>query len=371
MTPRRRVALMFGGPSVEHEVSVTSARGVARAIVDAGFDLVPIGVTGEGRWLTPSISLRALDSGESRVEAVLQADDETSVIVCPGSGRLLEMLADGTSRTVPIDVVFPVLHGWGGEDGRLQGALEIAGVPYVGCGVTASALAMDKILTRRVLDANGVPGVRWIELEAAAVAKAPQADRIGSELGFPVFVKPANGGSSVGISRVDRGSELDAALELAFDCDRRVIVEEGIDAREVECALLGNESPEASVLGEIVPKAEFYDYSAKYLDGTAELIIPAEIGASVSEEIRRYALTAFRALDLAGYARIDFLVERSSGRILLNEINTLPGFTPISMFPKLWEASGLPYRQLIERLVALALDRWSIDSARRSRLGDD
>jgi len=373
VTRRRRVGLFFGGRSVEHEVSVLSARGVAAAVAGTALELVPVGVTGEGRWLSPGASRLLLDSEQARVCADPSTDDGSSVVANPGSGQLWELRKDGSSRPLEIELVFPLVHGWGGEDGRLQGALELTGLPYVGSGVAASALAMDKILARMVLEANGVPGVSWIALDRAALSDvAPSvADRVEAELGYPVFVKPANGGSSVGISRVGGVAELDAALERAFACDRRVIVEEGIDAREVECALIGNERAQAAVLGEIVPSGEFYDYAAKYLDGASELVIPAKIDDSQAETIRRHALTAFRVLDLAGYARVDFLVERTSGRIFLNEINSLPGFTPISMFPRLWEASGLPYGQLIERLVELALDRWRIESGRRLRWKDD
>ena len=371
MSEPRRLGLVFGGSSVEHEVSVTSARGVAAALRDSSLECVPIGVTGEGRWLGPALSRAILDSDRSRAEPLSTEDDGWSVVLRPGAGQLLEIGPDGLTRPLALDLLFPLIHGWGGEDGRLQGALELAGLPYVGCGVAASVVAMDKILTRTVLDSNDIPGVRWLGLDTQSIGEGAEA-RVAECLGYPVFVKPANGGSSVGISRVGAAGELAAALERALACDSRVIVEAAVaPAREIECAVLGNERPEAAVLGEVVPSGEFYDYAAKYLDGQSELVIPAKLGPECAEEIRNLALKSYRALDLAGFARVDFLVEPSAGRIYLNEVNSLPGFTPISMFPKLWEASGLPYAALIERLVDLALDRRRTTRRRQVRWKED
>jgi len=374
MTTSRRLGLVFGGSSVEHEVSVTSARGVAGALRDSSLECVPIGVTGEGRWLGPALSRTILDSDRARVEPFSAEDDGWSVVLRPGAGELLEIGAKGKTRPLALDLLFPLIHGWGGEDGRLQGALELAGLPYVGCGVAASAVAMDKILTRTVLDSNDIPGVRWLGLDTQSVGEGAEAveARVAECLGYPVFVKPANGGSSVGISRVGAAGELAAALERALACDSRVIVEAAVaEAREIECAVLGNERPEAAVLGEVVPSGEFYDYAAKYIDCKSELVIPAKLGPECAEEIRNLALKSYRALDLTGFARVDFLVERTAGRIYLNEVNSLPGFTPISMFPKLWEASGLPYAALIERLVDLAMDRQRTTQRRRVRWKED
>jgi len=370
VSDRPRLGLVFGGRSVEHEVSVTSARGVAAALRDTSIDCVAIGVTGEGRWLGANLSRSILDSERARAEPLTGEDDGWSVMVQPGGGPLLEIGPDGQTRALAIDVVFPLIHGWGGEDGRLQGMLELAGLPYVGCGVVASAVAMDKILARTVLDAQGIPGVRWLATDASATGERAGEfeSRVAERLGYPVFVKPANGGSSVGISRVAAANELEAALERALACDGRVIVEAAVaEAREIECAVLGNQRPEVAVLGEVVPSGEFYDYAAKYLDGQSELIIPADLGPERAEEIRSLALKAYGALDLSGFARVDFLVETTSERVYLNEVNTLPGFTPISMFPKLWEASGLPYGRLIERLVQLAIDRRQTTRRRRVR----
>jgi D-alanine-D-alanine ligase len=361
-----RVGLLFGGRSVEHEVSVTSARGVARALAAGGFEAVPIGVTGDGRWLDRETSLRVLEGSAARVEAPPGAP--TRLVLDPGGGALLRLAEGDAPQALAFDVLFPVIHGWGGEDGRLQGALEIAGIPYVGSGVLASALAMDKAVAREVLSAHEIPAARWLQLNRYdGPTGRPLAERVARELGWPAFVKPANGGSSVGVSRVSDPRGLIAAVDLAFAHDDKVVIEEGLDAREIECAVLGNERPEASILGEIVPSGEFYDYAAKYLDGTSELKIPADLEPGRAAEIRELALAAYRALGLAGFARVDFLLDRTSGRVVLNEVNTLPGFTPISMFPMLWEASGLGFPGLVARLVRLAQERWQRSDRLRTR----
>jgi D-alanine-D-alanine ligase len=359
---------MFGGRSVEHEVSVDSARSVANALSEAGLTCVPIGVTGGGRWLSPEVSQALLDGDGPRAEPAQGRDDGVKVTVDPGAGRLLCWVEGRTPTPVELDVVFPLIHGWGGEDGRLQGALDLAGLPCVGAGVCGSAVAMSKVLSRQLFEAQGLPGVRWMALDARSYARHCSGvhRRIVAELGFPVFVKPSNGGSSVGVARVTDESALPEAIKEAFRCDGTVLVEEGIDAREIECAVLGNEQPEASVLGEIIPSREFYDYAAKYIDGTSELRIPAALERETSEAVRAHAVAAFRCLGLRGMARVDFLVDRSSGRVFLNEINTLPGFTSISMFPKLWEATGLPYPRLVERLVDLALESWHAEKTYRT-----
>lgn len=354
MTAVPKVGLLFGGQSAEHEVSVVSARGVAAAMRGADLCCVPIGVTDQGRWLAPELSVGILEGDAARVDAPAQ-ERFAHVLVDPGRGLLL---ADPGAPPAPIDVdvVFPLIHGWGGEDGRLQGLLELAGVPYVGAGVRGSAVAMDKEVSKRLFEARDLPVCPWFSFdrvawEADAVALHA---RVADELGWPVFVKPANAGSSVGITRVARPADLRAAVRKALKFDEKIVVERGIDAREIECAVLGNADPQASVLGEILPSREFYDYAAKYLDGTSELVIPADLEPRSAERTRLDAVRAYLALDLRGFARVDFLVERGTGKIFLNEINTLPGFTPISMFPKLWEASGLAYPALVSRLVALA-----------------
>ena len=366
MTDRRRVGLLFGGRSVEHEVSVDSARSVAAAMRSSRLECVPIGVTGDGRWLSPELSQSFLDGDAARVEATQRQCDTGRIVIDPGGGRLLRLGA-AEPRPLELDVVFPLIHGWGGEDGRLQGALDLAGIPYVGAGVCASAVAMDKVLARQLTDSQGLPSVRWIACDAWSYRRAPDAlhRQVIAELEFPVFVKPANGGSSVGVSRVESEGDLPAAMREAFDCDGKVLVEQGLDAREIECAVVGNDQPEASVLGEIIPSREFYDYQAKYEDDASELKIPADLGPDATQAIRAHALSAFSSLTLSGMARVDFLVDRSNGQVHLNEVNTLPGFTPISMFPKLWEATGLPYPSLVERLVDLALQRRGAEQSHR------
>jgi D-alanine-D-alanine ligase len=259
----------------------------------------------------------------------------------------------------PVDVIFPVLHGTFGEDGTVQGLLELAGIPYVGAGVLGSAAGMDKDVMKRLFRDAGLPVVEWITVLRSEWEQFPVRvlRRVRNEIGFPLFVKPANLGSSVGISKARSARELEGAMNLAASFDRKIIVERGIEAREIECAVLGNEKPEASVAGEVVPVNEFYDYEAKYVKQGSELIIPAKLTRAQERRVRDYAVRAFQAVDCAGMGRVDFLLDRHNSKVWLNEINTIPGFTPISMYPKLWEATGLPYPKLVDRLVALALER--------------
>jgi len=356
---RIRVGLVFGGESVEHEVSLVSARGIAAGFDDARFEVVPLAVSPEGRWLSPELSARFLDDGRARAVPLPGEDDGVRMLVGPGGEGLLRCDAGGRVRQFALDVVFPIIHGWGGEDGRLQGLLDLAGLRYVGAGVTGSAVAMDKAVARSLAERAGLDLAPWRCIEEPAYRSDPngRVRELARELGMPVFVKPANGGSSVGITKVSSEDGLPAALETAFGHDRRVLVEHGIDAREIECAVLGADAPEASVPGEIVPGAEFYTYDDKYKDGVARLLIPAPLEPDLAETVRAAACSAFRALGLSGMARVDFLLRRGDSRLLFNEANTLPGFTPISMYSKLWEATGLPYAALLARLVDLALER--------------
>jgi len=355
----RRVAVLFGGRSVEHEVSVVSARGVMAGLDPRRSCAVPIAITGEGRWLSPELSRRMLVDGRARVELADGEDDGAWLAADPGAGGIVRVDPGRSPVRMEIDAVFPVVHGWGGEDGRLQGLLDLARVPYVGAGVAGSAVAMDKAMARALVERYGIPVAPWLAFRASDWHDDPAAilDRIVSGPGLPVFVKPANGGSSVGISKVREREGLAGAVEIALRHDRRVVVEHAIDAREIEVAVLGNDRPQASVPGEIVPGAEFYTYEDKYRDGVAGLHVPAPLDASTAAEVRRLAVEAYVALDLAGLARVDFLLDRRSGRPLFNEANTLPGFTPISMYSKMWEASGLSYADLLERLVDLAIER--------------
>ncbi len=356
MSAPRRVGLVFGGRSVEHEVSVVSARGVARAMGETGLRCVPLAVTQKGEWLSPDSSAEILAGTAKQVEPG-PGDDGARVLFSPGGAGLLCLSPGGEPRPLDLDVIFPLVHGWGGEDGRLQGALELAGMPYVGSGVVASATGMDKALSKHLFAAAGLAVGPWLTFHGRDwVDDQPRIlERIG-ELGETVFVKPCNGGSSLGITRVVGGEGLQAAVTEALRHDPEVVVEAGLDAREIECAVLGNERPEASGLGEIVPGGDFYDYAAKYVADTSELLLPAPLTEEQEQEIRRQAIAAYRALKLRGLARVDFLLDRGTGAVFINEVNTLPGFTPISMFPKLWEAAGCPYPRLIERLVDLAFE---------------
>lgn len=368
MTSKTQVGLVFGGPSVEHEVSVVSARGVAKALDPGRFDCVPLAVTGGGAWLSPEASRRILDGTEDRTDASSISHDGSRVAVEPGAGLAI-VERDGRSRSLPVDVIFCVMHGWGGEDGRIQGLLDLAGVPYVGPGVLGSAAGMDKEIAKAVFERHGLPVAPWTSFRREDFARDPAGtmSRVLSLLPLPMFVKPANGGSSVGITKVKEAPALAPAIEAALRCDRKVVVEEGLDAREIECAVLGNDRPECSVPGEILPSREFYDYEAKYLDGTSGLLIPAPLDEAAAAEIRDLAVRAFSALDLAGMARVDFFLVRSTGRVVINEVNTLPGFTPISMYPKLWEASGLTYPELLAKLIRLAFERTASERERARR----
>lgn len=356
---RRRVVVLFGGRSAEHEISVLSARSVIDALDPERYETVAIGVTNEGRWQLMPNGPPALPSGAEPGELPRVGPGAGTEVVLdqhPGSHALVS----GDGARTEIDVVFPVMHGPYGEDGAVQGFLEMAGVPYVGSGVLASALGMDKAMHKVVFAAAGLPVVahevvyerEWEEDPEAVAARA-------QHLGFPLFAKPASLGSSIGIRRVGGPAELRACLEEAFRYGRKALLERSAEgARELECAVLGNEDPVASVAGEIVTRGHgFYDFDAKYVDEHgAELVIPADLSPAALEEVQRLAISAFRAIDAAGMARVDLFL-LADGRLVVNEVNTIPGFTTISMYPKLWEASGLPYPRLLDRLVELAIER--------------
>jgi D-alanine-D-alanine ligase len=377
-----RVGVLFGGRSGEHEVSLLSAASVLKAINPEKYEVVPIGITKQGQWLTadyaekllrgeqvPEPSSRHLRAGDPQATAsaaVLAKGEAVIVPPVPESDSLLpfESKAHPAQHGINVDVIFPVLHGTFGEDGTIQGLLELADIPYVGAGVLGSAAGMDKDVMKRLFAVAGLPIVKHVTLlrsqwqsEAKKMTK-----EIEKKLKYPVFVKPANLGSSVGISKAHDRKELRPAIETAAAYDRKIVVEQGVGgkkqkARELECSVLGNDAPEASIVGEIVPSAEFYDYSAKYLDEGSQLIIPAKLTKKQMKEVQEMAVRAFQAVDCSGLARVDFLMEPKTGRIYLNEINTMPGFTSISMYPKLWAASGLEYSVLIDRLIQLALER--------------
>ena len=353
---RRRVAILFGGRSAEHEVSCLSARSVIDALDPERTEVIPIGITREGRWHRLS-GPPALPSETGRMPEVTDA-----------SGTAVELAAEGVSREIvaadgsreSIDVVFPVLHGPYGEDGTVQGFLELAGVPFVGAGVLGSALGMDKEVQKRLLIAAGLPVGPHEAVRDSAWADDPETTEAAAEaLGYPLFTKPASLGSSVGVTKVHDRRELTAGLEEAFRYARDALVEKAAEgAREIECAVLGNDDPVASIAGEVVPEGhEFYDYEAKYLDEHgARLLIPADLAPGVQDEVQRLAVAAFVAIKCSGMARVDFFL-LGRDELWVNEVNTIPGFTSISMYPKLWEASGLPYAQLVERLLDLAVER--------------
>jgi len=364
---RVRVGVIFGGRSVEHEVSLRSARAVMDALDPRRYEVVPIGITKKGRWvlggthhsLPADPSVRRLvplrDGGETPAGPLARLT--TSISGSPA--RTGSRQTAGYPGGGAIDVIFPVVHGTGGEDGALQGLLELADIPYVGAGVLGSALGMDKAAMKSMFRDAGLPIVDYRVVRRGDLEGGMERISLHLEeaLGYPCFVKPANGGSSVGVSKAKDRRGLVDGLRLAAHYDRRILVERGIDAREVECSVLGNDDPQASVPGEIVPAHEFYDYEAKYLDSGSRLVIPAALAPAQERLVRELAVRAFQALDLAGMARVDFFLDKNTEAVFVNELNTIPGFTRISMYAKLWEASGLPFSKLVDRLIDLAFER--------------
>src|ERR1700726_968295 len=381
-----RVGVLFGGRSGEHEVSLLSAASVLNAIDKEKYEVVPIGITKDGRWLTAEHAenllqgklmleprnLRAGDPETTPSAAVLARGE--AVVVPPEpvhrqTGLVpfqtdAVMMRRASDRAINVDVIFPVLHGTFGGDGTVQGLLELADIPYVGAGVLGSAAGMDKDIMKSLFIASGIPIVRHVTILRSAWEKDPKKVQklMESKLTYPVFVKPANLGSSVGISKAHNRKELGPAIEEAAKFDRKIVIEQGVGgkkekAREIECSVLGNDEPAASVPGEIVPGKEFYDYTAKYVDEGSQLIIPAKLTKAETKKVRELAVAAFQAVDCSGLARVDFLMDPKTRKIYLNEINTMPGFTAISMYPKLWAASGVSYAELISRLIQLGLDR--------------
>ena len=382
---RLRVGVLYGGRSGEHEVSLASAAAVFANLDRNRYEPVPIRIEKDGRWGIAERPPATMSAGEvieqARLEASrpLRAGREVHLVAHPSAETILSIdrssgaLSDDGSRALVtglnLDVIFPVLHGPFGEDGTIQGLLELANVPYVGAGVLASAVGMDKGMMKIVFAGHGLP------VCAYSIVRAHEWDTqrhsivrdLSAALGYPMFVKPANLGSSVGISKAKDDPGLEAAIDLARSFDRRIIVEAAVpDAREIECAVLGNDAPQASVPGEVIPSREFYDYEAKYLDAASRTVIPAELPAAAVEDVRRMAIQAFQAVDCAGMARVDFLLSRRDGAIFVNEINTIPGFTTISMYSKMWEASGVSYGELLDRLIALAIDRHELKQQLRT-----
>jgi D-alanine-D-alanine ligase len=343
-----RVGIVFGGRSVEHEVSVASATSILHALDPSRYDVSLLCVDTDGRWRL---------GGPGAIPANAARGEEVSLPAVPGDGTLV---SSASQRPVGrLDVIVPIIHGTGGEDGCIQGFLELAGVPYVGSGVLGSALQMDKDVAKRLLRAEGIPVVPWLAFRSHELADGAEAaaDAALREIGLPAFVKPASLGSSVGISKAKSRAQLVEGLLQAARFDDKILVERAVNAREIEVGVLGNEAPEASVVGEIVPKREFYDYESKYVDEDTELLVPAPLEEAVADRARSLALRAYRVLEGSGLARVDFFLDRDSGELFLNELNSLPGFTEVSMYPRLWKASGLSYPALLDRLIELAVLR--------------
>ncbi|MCB8922311.1 MAG: D-alanine--D-alanine ligase [Ardenticatenaceae bacterium] len=371
VTQKIRVGVIFGGRSGEHEVSLQSARSVMGALDEAKYEVVPVGITKDGRWVTGDVVAALAEGLDTARPATLLPDPQASALM------QVEMEAAkpaALSEVAQLDVIFPVLHGPYGEDGTVQGLLELAGLPYVGAGVVGSAVGMDKAIFKYVMAANGLPLLPWLLFTRGDWRERPShtLDEIEAKLHYPVFTKPANLGSSVGIRKCHDRAELEQGMAEAADYDRRIVVEQGIDARELEISVLGNDDPIASVVGEVRPRREFYDYTAKYLlepdsDEYSELLIPAEVPADTAEALRTLAVQAYKAIDCAGLGRVDLLLDKDSGEIYVNEINTIPGFTRISMYPKLWEATGMSYPELLDRLISLAIERADEKGKTRTR----
>lgn len=355
MKKKIRVGVLFGGKSVEHEVSLISARNVINALDKDRFDVVLIGIDKEGTWHLHDAQHFLMHSENPKLIRLHGSVEKVAVVPRDTEKQLVSL--SGKALSAPLDVVFPILHGPYGEDGTVQGLLKLAGIPFVGPGVLSSAIGMDKDVMKRLFQHAGLPTPRFLAFKRPQFSSL-SFKTLARELGVPFFVKPANAGSSVGVSKVKKEEDFKEALADAAQYDDKLIFEEGVDAREIECAVLGNEEPQASLPGEVIPTHEFYSYSAKYLDENgAHLKIPADIDEAKTKEVQELAVKAFRVLECEGMARVDFFLRKADGKLLLNEINTIPGFTDISMYPKLWQISGLPYKKLLEKLIDLAIER--------------
>ncbi len=359
-----KVGVIFGGRSGEHEVSLVSANSIIRALNPEKYEVIPVGITRQGSWMVGVKPESMLEYTKTQAKGCLAfagaASGKASLNCDPANKGLMLLDKPGADASIKLDVLFPIIHGTYGEDGTLQGMLELADLPYVGCGVLASAVGMDKTVAKRLFKDAGIHVAPYQEVLRSAWREHPEQIilEIENKLGYPCFVKPVNSGSSVGISKAKNRQALKEAMDFAAKYDRKILIESHIDGREIEVSVLGNDKPIASIPGEIVPCNEFYDYAAKYVDDKSELHIPAKLSAELTETIRTMAIKAYRALDCAGMARVDFFLERGTNRVIINEINTIPGFTSISMYPKLWEATGISYPELVDRLVELALERY-------------
>ncbi len=360
MAKKTNVAVIFGGRSGEHEVSLVSAKSVIDALDKEKYEIVPIGITKEGQWFTGSDPIKTLKNEEKPVikkRAMIPPDRDIRGVVILITSREGEFVFD---RIIPVDVIFPVLHGPYGEDGTIQGLFEMADIPYVGAGVLASSCAMDKVVMKSLFKSGGLRVTDDMVLTKGDWENGREKILINLEsaFGYPLFVKPPNLGSSVGINKAHDRAELIKDIDIAFEFDRKVLVEQAVPhAREIECSVLGNDNPVASVPGEIIPCNEFYDYEAKYIAGKSQTLAPADLEREIIEEVKEMAVRGFKILNCEGMARADFLLQKGSKKLYINELNTIPGFTSISMYPKLWEADGLPYSQLLDRLIELAIER--------------
>ncbi len=366
MTKTLNLGILFGGRSCEHEVSVISSKSILKALDSNKYNIHLIGIDKAGYWhLADDINaIAASGSVEKIQQSGTQAEPTEVSMGLHNRGNLVprktDSLTAGADSNIPaLDVIFPVLHGTFGEDGTVQGVLEMAGLPYVGCGVAASALAMDKALAKKVFESSGIPQAAYSVVTASQWTQNPEetVENIEKELGYAVFVKPANMGSSVGVSKAKNQQGLIDAINTALNFDNKIVVEQSMEnCHEIECAILGNENPQASVVGEIVPGAEFYNYETKYIDDKSQLIIPAPLDQKTTKRVQELSIEAFKAIDGRGLSRVDFFVHRDTNDVILNEVNTLPGFTPISMYPQLWAASGISYPELIDNLIELAIE---------------
>lgn len=354
MSKKLRVAVIYGGKSGEHEVSLISAASVMKALDLEKYEILPIGITKEGDWKVGTQAFPTLEANLGS-EKITELQSQLPAVKEITQGKQLPALTHEI-----VDVVFPVLHGTYGEDGTIQGMFEMANVPYVGAGVLASAVAMDKVMAKMVFTSAGLSQGKYVYYLRSHFYQKKETilDEIETKLGYPCFVKPANLGSSVGISKANDRAELEKAMELAYRFDRKVVIEEFIPAREIEVAVLGNDDPQASLPGEIISSNDFYDYKAKYVDGKSVMQIPADLTEEQTKLIRELAVKAYQALDCTGLSRVDFFLRKDNGEILINEINTLPGFTPFSMYPVMWQETGIPYPELVDRLIQLALERY-------------
>lgn len=363
MNRKKKIAVLFGGQSTEHEVSRLSAQSVIRNIDKDKYDIAMVGITRDGKWLSYDGPVEKIGTGEWEEFArgkLMSSKEKVQQIDGNNPGDSLKSLVGINEEDRGIDVIFPVLHGSNGEDGTIQGLFELADLPYVGSGVLGSALAMDKAYAKIIFERVGIPTAAFLVFNRKQLSGNQEdvISKIESTFKYPCFIKPANAGSSVGITKAHDRQELIEGLSYAARYDKKILIEEFINGREIECAVLGNDEPVASAVGEVVPCNEFYDYNAKYIDDKSQIIIPANLSEDAIGRIRDYAVKAYAALECAGMARVDFFVSRETGDIFINEINTLPGFTKISMYPQLWEASGVSYQELINKLIELALERF-------------